>query len=280
MIRHSPLSRVLQVIMWLFLLFLYGPTLTILILSFQGPMGGLTFPLKEPSLHWFASLFEVQRVGDFGGSLKRSLILAVLVMFVNVLIAVPAGMALRKRFRGRRAIFWLTIASLIVPSILVSLGIGLLFSQTGLGSSWYTSAFGAHLTWTLPFGVLIMIGVFARLNPAYEEAAVDAGATRWQTFRHVTFPIILPNVVGVMLFGFSLSYDEMPRTVLAGGAYNTLPLEIYAMTNNVTTPVLYALGSLTTLVSFLVIALALTLMTLARRRTGGGAALGKPKQES
>lgn len=280
MIRHSPLSRVLQVLMGLFLVFLYGPTVTILILSFQGPQGGLTFPLQNPSLHWFSSLFEVQRVGDFGGSLKRSLALAVMVMIANVAIAVPAGLALRKGFRGSRLIFALTIASLIVPSILVSMGIGLLFSQTGVGNAWYSSAFGAHLTWTLPFGVLIMIGVFARLNPAYEEAAVDAGATRWQTFRHVTFPIILPNIVGVMLFGFSLSYDEMPRTVLAGGAFNTLPLEIYAMTNNVTTPVLYALGTLTTLVSFVVITIAIVLIAVTRRRTGGSAALTKTTQET
>ncbi|WP_226552616.1 ABC transporter permease [Celeribacter naphthalenivorans] len=268
MIPRSPLSLFLKVLMGLFLLFLYGPTLTIMILSFQGPQGGLTFPLKDVSLHWFSSLFQEQRVGDIGSSFRRSLTLAVLVMFVNVLIVVPAGLALRRGFRGSRVIFTLTIASLVVPSILVSMGIGLLFSQTGVEANWYTSGLGAHLTWTVPFGVLIMIGVFARLNPTYEEAARDAGASRWQSFRFVVLPIILPNIVGVLLFGFSLSYDEMPRTVLAGGAHNTLPLEIFAMTSNVTTPVLYALGTITTLVSFVVISLTLLFITLARRRTG------------
>ncbi|MCK5932969.1 MAG: ABC transporter permease [Fulvimarina manganoxydans] len=266
MIKPSPLSRVLFVLLVLFLLFLYGPTLTIAILSFQGPLGSLTFPLIEPGVHWFAQLFEVQRVGDIGGSLQRSLILAVMVMIANAAIAVPAGLAFRRNFRGGRILFALTIASLIVPSVLVSLGIGLLYSQTGLSPAWYSSAFGAQLTWTLPFGVLIMVGVFARLDKRYEEAAVDAGATRWQTFRLVIFPMILPNVVGVMLFGFTLSYDELPRTVLTGGSYNTLPLEIYAMTNNVTTPVLYALGTLTTLVSAIVITIALGLIRAARRR--------------
>lgn len=275
MIRPSPLSRVLLVVLVLFLLFLYGPTLTIGILAFQGPLGGLTFPLEGPSLHWFAQLFEVQRVGDLSGSLGRSLILAVMVMLANVAIAVPAGLALRKGFRGSRLVFALTIASLIVPSILVSLGVGLLFSQAGLQPAWYTSAFGAQLTWTLPFGVLIMVGVFARLDRSYEEAAHDAGATPFQTFRFVIFPIALPNIIGVMLFGFMLSYDELPRTVLTGGAYNTLPLEIYAMTNNVTTPVLYALGTATTLVSFLIIGTALALIRAARKRTARQAALGE-----
>ncbi len=53
-------------------------------------------------------------------------------------------------------LFYLTIASLIVPSILISLGIGLAFNVFGLEPAWYSSGFGAHLTWTLPFGLLIM----------------------------------------------------------------------------------------------------------------------------
>ena len=57
----------------LFVLFLYGPLSAILILSFQGPDGGLTFPLNGVSLHWFGNLFEQQAVGDFGGSFRRSL---------------------------------------------------------------------------------------------------------------------------------------------------------------------------------------------------------------
>ncbi|TIW16075.1 MAG: ABC transporter permease, partial [Mesorhizobium sp.] len=67
----------------LFVLFLYGPLSAILILSFQGENGGLTFPLNGVSLHWFANLFERQAVGDFGGSFKRSFILGLMVMIVT-----------------------------------------------------------------------------------------------------------------------------------------------------------------------------------------------------
>ena len=89
--------------------------------------------------------------------------------------------------------FYLVITSLIIPSILVSLGVGLIFSQLGWEVHWSTSGFGAQLTWTLPFGLLIMFAVFNRFNPAYEEAARDQGATAWQTFRHVVLPIIAPE---------------------------------------------------------------------------------------
>ncbi|CDN56384.1 Spermidine/putrescine ABC transporter, permease [Neorhizobium galegae bv. officinalis bv. officinalis str. HAMBI 1141] len=250
----------------IFVLFLYGPLSAILILSFQGPNGGLTFPLNGVSLRWFANLFETQAVGDFGGSFRRSAMLGIMVMIVTVVVSLLAGLAFRRRFIGSTALFYLAVASLVVPSIIISLGIGVVFQQLGFQPSWYTSAFGAHLTWTLPFGVLIMFAVFNRFSPAYEEAARDLGASSWQTFRHVVLPMIAPSLVGVGLFGFTLSYDEFARTLMTAGSFNTLPLEIYGMTTNVTTPVLYALGTVTTVFSFLVIAGTLGLIVHLNRR--------------
>lgn len=258
---------VLAVFFTLFVLFLYGPLSAILILSFQGPEGGLTFPLNGVSLHWFANLFERQAVGDFGGSFRRSLVLGVMVMIVTVVVSLLAGLAFRRKFRGATALFYLAVASLVVPSIIISLGIGVVFQQIGFRPAWYTSALGAHLTWTLPFGVLIMFAVFNRFSPAYEEAARDLGATSWQTFIHVVLPMIAPSLIGVGLFGFTLSYDEFARTLMTSGTFNTLPLEIYGMTTNVTTPVLYALGTVTTVFSFLVILATLgAILYVGRRR--------------
>ena len=249
-----------------FVLFLYGPLSAILILSFQGPDGGLTFPMNGVSTHWFFNLFEKQAVGDFGASFRRSLSLGLMVMVVTVVVSLLAGLAFRRRFRGSTVLFYATVASLVVPSIIVSLGIGVVFQEGGLKPAWYSSAFGAHLTWTLPFGVLIMFAVFNRFSPAYEEAARDLGATSWQTFRHVVLPMIAPSLIGVGLFGFTLSYDEFARTLMTSGTFNTLPLEIYGMTTNVTTPVLYALGTVTTVFSFLVILATLGAIVYVGRR--------------
>jgi putative spermidine/putrescine transport system permease protein len=264
--KRGPAFWFLAAFFTLFVLFLYGPTLTILVLSFQGPSGQLTFPMTGVSLHWFYNLFETQLVGDIAGALKRSLVLGVVVMIVTMVVSFSAGLAFRTRFRGSSILFYLAIASLIVPSILISLGIGLLFRVLDIDPAWYTSAFGAHLTWTLPFGLLIMLAVFNRFDRRYEEAARDLGATPWQTIRHVVIPIVLPSLIGVGLFGFTLSYDEFARSLYTAGTFNTLPLEIYGMTTNITTPVLYALGSVTTAVSFLVIATALISLTWVRRR--------------
>jgi len=275
----EPRSRsfyVLSAFFAVFILFLYGPTITIGILSFQGEGGGLTFPMRGVSLHWFRDLFEQQAVGDIWGSFRRSFILGLMVMVVTVVVSVMGGLAFRHKFPGSNVLFYLIITSLVIPSILISLGVGLLFSQSGLNVHWSTSGFGSQLTWTLPFGLLIMFAVFNRFDKSFEEAARDLGATPWQTLRHVVLPIIAPSLIGVALFGFTLSYDEFARTLLTAGSYNTLPLEIYGMTTNVTSPVLYALGTLTTIFSLLIIGAFVGIALMAnRRRARQGSDAGK-----
>ena len=250
-----------------FIVFLYGPTITIAILSFQGPSGGLTFPMNGTSLHWFRDLFEQQAVGDIWGSFRRSMLLGLTVMVVTVVVSVMGGLAFRRRFAGSSIVFYIVITSLIIPSILISLGVGIIYNLLDWDVHWATSGLGSQLTWTLPFGLLIMFAVFNRFDAAYEEAGRDLGASNWQIIRHVVLPIIFPSLIGVGLFGFTLSYDEFARTLLTAGSYNTLPLEIYGMTTSVTTPVLYALGTLTTCFSMLVILLFLLLVKLSQRRT-------------
>lgn len=273
--QRSPGFWPLAVVFGLFVLFMYGPMLTIFVLSFQGPEGGLTFPLRGVSLHWFYKLAEGLGTVDIGAAFLRSLLLGGVVMLLTVVLSVLAGLAFRKKLTGGNALFFITVASLIMPSIIVSLGIGLQFrlldsgikavlpesmlEDYGTALGLMTSALGAHLTWTLPFGLLIMFAVFNRFNPAYEEAARDLGATPWQAFRHVVLPLIGPSVVGIGMFGFTLSWDEIARTSQAIGDVNTLPLELQGLTSTVTTPSIYALGTVTTVVSFAVMGVAVGL---------------------
>ncbi|TGT71768.1 MULTISPECIES: ABC transporter permease [unclassified Mesorhizobium] len=249
----------------LFVIFLYGPMISVLMLSFQGENASLVFPLRDPSLMWFDELFNPRRTGDVVGAFDRSLPLALAVMVSTVLISVTAGFAFRRRFVGATFIFYVAIASLIVPGLVLSIGILVTFKYAGLSAAWYTSALGAHLSWALPFGLLIMFAILGRLNPSYEEAAFDLGASRWQTVKDVVVPIVFPGMIAVALFGFTLSYDEFPRSWLTAGSKNTLPLEIWTMTTNVTSPALYALGTVTTVVSLVVIALALGSIIVIQR---------------
>ena len=268
-----------------YVLFLYGPMFAIFVLSFQGPEGGLTFPMNGVSLHWFGKVFSGGGIVDIGAAFKRSLQLGMVTMGLTVVISVAAGMAFRRSFIGSSILFYTAIASLIMPSIITSLGIALEFrliddviSHYGpdLGWAWakswttgmglFTSGLGAHLTWTLPFGLLIMFAIFNRFDHRLEEAARDLGATPWQSFRHVVLPIILPSVVGIGLFGFTLSWDELARSSQAIGSVNTLPLELQGLTTTITKPDIYALGTITTAVSFIVIFSALAIIRLLQKR--------------
>ncbi len=253
----------------LFVLFLYGPMAAVYILSFQGPSGGLTFPMNGISLHWFEALFAQQRTGDFAGSFTRSILLALIVLILTVAISVGAGLAFRRRFFGSTVIFYMAVASLVMPGLFLSLGIGLIFRVVGIPTGWYSSALGAQLTWTLPFGLLIMFAVLSRFNRSYEEAAHDLWATNRQVLQFVLLPILLPGLIAVALFAFTLSYDEFPRTLLTVGPRNSLPLEIYAMTTTVTSPALYALGTVTTAISFFVIILSVGSIAMIQRRRAG-----------
>ena len=250
----------------LFVLFLYGPMTVIYVLSFQGPEGGLTFPMNGVSTQWFHELVTPERSGDIPGSFQRSLLLAVVVAALTVVFCVAAGLGFRRRFPGAAALFYLAIASLVMPGIFVGLGISIGFQLLGWQTDWRVSGLGAQLTWTLPFGLLVMFAVIGRFNRAFEEAARDLGARAWQRTREITLPILLPGIIGVALFGFTLSYDEFARTVLTAGSENTLPLEIWAMTTNVTSPSLYAVGTVTTVVSFVVIGAALGSIAIIQRR--------------
>lgn len=289
--KRSKSFYILAAVFIAYVLFLYGPMFAIFVLSFQGPEGGLTFPMNGVSLHWFYKVFEGNGVVNIGAAFKRSLALGAVVMLITVVLSVAAGMAFRNGFKGAAVLFYTAIASLIMPSIITSLGIALefrLFDEVminhanDLGLGWFaegwttamglfTSGLGAHLTWTLPFGLLIMFAIFNRFDGRLEEAARDLGATPWQTFRYVVLPIILPSVVGIGLFGFTLSWDELARSSQAIGSVNTLPLELQGLTTTVTKPDIYALGTLTSAVSFLVIFLALFIIQFlqARQRRHG-----------
>ena len=205
------------------------------------------------SLHWFRVLFDGtggQGVGDIPGAFGRSMRLAAVVALLTTLISVSAGMAFRRRFPGSTFLFYLAIASMVLPGIFVGFGIALGFRMLGLEPAWYSSAIGAQLTWSLPFGLLIMFIVMGRFNPAYEEAATDLGANSRQRFLGVILPIILPGVLGIAVAGFTSSYEEAARTSLNIGSTNTMPMEISMLLTSATSPVLFAIGTLTTLFSF------------------------------
>ncbi|MBK1658523.1 ABC transporter permease [Paracraurococcus ruber] len=244
---------VLGTVTLLFLLYQWLPIFTLGLLSFSGPTGGTTFPMNGVSLHWYRELWDASIMNDFKPPLGRSFVLALACSATTVVLSVMAAQAVRGRFRGNGLFFYLLLLGIMAPGILVGFGFALLMRLLGVDPAWDSTAFVLHVTYTLPFGFLTMLAVFNRFDSRLEEAALTLGASRWTTFRRVTLPIVLPGVIGAGLFGFSLSYDEYPRSLFTTGADLTLPLAVMAQLDRQLTPELYAIGTATTVFSFVAI---------------------------
>ena len=256
----------------LFVLFLYGPFIVMGILSFQqGPEGGPQFPSIEWSTYWYQHVFGIappSRVAPLpiGEALFRSLSLAFATMVVSTVMGVLTAQAFRSQFRGSGVVFYSVILGMIVPGVLLGLGMALLANQLGIDRNWWSTAFVLHVVYTYPFAFLVMLAIFNRFDTSVEEASLSLGVSPARTFRKVTFPIIFPGVLSAMLFAFTLSYDEFPRTLFTGGSDVTMPLAIYGTFAVEIHPNLFAFGVLTTLFSFALLAIYGILLTVSTRR--------------
>jgi putative spermidine/putrescine transport system permease protein len=260
-------KRILAVYFVLFLLFLYGPMIVMAALSFQGPQGTVTFPMKGLSLHWWQQLVDGPRADSIRETAIRSLELSAVCGLVVAALALTLSMGYRRRFRFDGALFYLIMLALMTPGILLSLGTSFFWQFLDQRTGLWSTALGTTVVWGLPFGFLIMVAVWNRYDDTVEEASRDLGAGSLRTFREVTVPLVWTGLLGCFLFGFTLAWNEYDRIALLAAGENTLPLEIFALTvGAVITPDLYALGTATTLVSLVGVGLFLVVAAIVLRR--------------
>ena len=256
----------------LFIAFLYAPFVVMAILSFQqGPEGGPQFPIIEWSTYWYQHVLGIappSRVAPLpiGEALTRSLLLAFATMVVSTVLGTLTAQAFRRHFKGSGVVFYLVVLGMMVPGVLLGLGMALVAEQLGIPRTWWGTAFVLHVVYTYPFAFLVMLAIFNRFDSSVEEAAWVLGVPPGRTFRKVTFPLIFPGVLSAMLFAFTLSYDEFPRTLFTGGSEVTMPIAIYGTFAVEIHPNLFAFGVLTTVFSFALLAVYGLLMMASVKR--------------
>lgn len=264
--RQKAAKIILGGITFLFLIFQWFPLFTMGVLSFTGPEDGTTFPMRSLSLHWYREFLRDSFVDDFKPPMYRSLVLAVICSVTTAALALAAAQAMRSRFAGSNVFFYLILLGIMAPGILVGLGMAVVARVLGIPLAWYSTTLAVHLVWTLPFGLLLLLAAFNRFDRELEEAALTLGANRWSAFWRITFPLVLPGVIGAALFGFTLSYDEFARSLFATGSEQTLPLIIFAQFDRQLQPTLYAIGTTTTVISLGMVGLFALLFRIVRRR--------------
>jgi len=219
--------------------FLYLPLMILSLYSFNDSRINAVW--TGFTLKWYASLSHNTRVLE---ALTNSLIIAGISTTISTLLGTFTALALNKyQYKHKNFINGLVYLPILIPEIVMGLSLLVLFSQMSIALGKNTLIL-AHITFCISF-VIITVG--ARLEGRrtdLEEAAGDLYATPFQTFRYITFPLILPGIIAGALIAFTLSIDDFIISFfVAGPNSTTLPLYIYAMVKRGISPEINALST-------------------------------------
>jgi len=204
--------------------------------------------------------------------LTGSVTVALLTTLLALALGAPAGIAVgRMTFRGKRAVELLLLAPFIVPGLVVTMGIQIVFIHLRLADT-VQGVVLAHAMPALPYVIVSVAGVAANLGAQTEEQARSLGATSRQAFVHVTLPLLRPGLAVGGLFAFLVSWSQYTSTlIIGGGKVQTLPLLVYTFTRSGDNPIAAALALL--FVAPAVAALAVASRTLRQRQASIGGRL-------
>jgi putative spermidine/putrescine transport system permease protein len=202
--------------------FLYIPLIVIALYAFNGDRGQ-SWPIREYSLRWFGEAFANTGVRD---ALLLSLQAATGATALALILGSLAALAVHRfRFFGREAVSFALVLPLALPGIVTGMALNATINTAGIGFSLLTIIVG-HATFCI---VVVYNNVLARLRRTsafIEEASMDLGADTWQTFRHVTLPLMRTALLAGALLAFALSFDEVIVTTFTAGTQETLPIWI------------------------------------------------------
>ena len=171
--------------------------------------------------------------GNMLEAVFNSFLMAAIVTVVVTIISIPAAKTLAlDQFRGKRLVEILIFLPIIVPPIAVVMGVHHIFIKAGIADT-FIGVVLAHLIPTTPYMVRVLKTVYAVVGDKMEEQSRALGASGWQTFRYITFPMIVPGIItgGVLVFLISLS-QYLLTFLIGGGRIVTLPLVLLPYVNS------------------------------------------------
>ncbi len=229
----------------LVVIYLVFPLLMLVPISFS-PTQFLRFPPEGFSLRWYRTFFTER---SWVEATWLSVQIGTATTILSLVLGTGAALAIvRGEFPGRRLLYGLMIAPLIVPSVILALGLFLILARAKLLEN-MAALIAAHTAIALPYVVLIVGAALRNVDQTVERAARVMGAGPLSAFRHVTMPAIAPALFAGGLFAFFASFDELVITYFISGAIETLPLRIWNDLNLRLDPTVAAVACLLILVS-------------------------------
>lgn len=263
--------KILGLNAWLVYLFLYAPIALLIFFSFNenNNVGIWT----QPSVRWYQEMFQDAAVMS---ALRNSLIVALVSTVVSTVIGTMLAISLeRYRYRGRGALDGLSYLPIIIPDVTMAVmllifffqAFGILETLTGMSlTAGLHTIILAHIAFNISFVAVVVRARIAQFDDSLEEAAADLYASRWDTFRRVTLPLILPGVAGGALLALTLSLDDVVVTQFVSGAGSTtLPVYVFGLVRRGVTPLINAVSVVMLAASMILVGVSLGLQ---RGRSG------------
>ena len=200
---------------------------------------------------WYGKLFSF-RNHDLWEALVYSVVIAVVATVISVVIGVLGGIGLKKfQFRGKKFINLMLYVPIVVPEIVLAVAMLIIFMTIGVKLGMGTIVIG-HCTFCIPYAVVTIKGRISGDNATLQEASMDLGANRIQTFWRVTIPSIMPGIMSAAFLSFTLSIDDVIMSnMLASARQSTLPVLILSVNRTGITPDINALTTLMVLIMVL-----------------------------
>lgn len=247
--------RALRLYTAAFYAFMFAPLVVVVLFSFNNVRSLQNF--GGFSLQWYEAFLDSE-------SLRGSLIASLEIALATMLIATVLGTLLafglvRARTRYSASANVLMLIPLVTPEIVAGVSALLLFTQLGMRLSLLTIII-AHITFSISYVTVVVRARLASLNPEVEQAAMDLGASRWQTFSLVVLPALWPAVLAAGLLVFALSFDDFVLSYFTTGeSPQPLPVRIWSAIRFGVTPTINAIGTLMLLISLAAVAAAMVL---------------------
>jgi len=234
------------------LIYLMLPIIIIFLFSFNETSAAV-FPMPGLTTKWYK---EIVNNKAFISALKNSIYVGVVVSSISVAIGTLASFALtRYKFRMKTFLTFSVLVPITLPPIILGIALLSFFSSLNITRSLLTVII-SHVLFCTPFAILVMNSRLEGFDVSVEEAAMDLGANRAQTFRYVTFPLIRPSIIGAMMLTFGLSFDEFLVTFFVIGKENTLPIVIWGMLRRGVSPTINAIATMVLVISMTLIVIA------------------------
>lgn len=238
-------------VVWLLILFIMFPlAVTFWVAFFSNKI--MSFPPEGYTATWFTHAWTL---AVFRNGFLLSAQVAITAAVLAIILTTPAGLAIaRYRFRGRELINTILMSPLMIPAIVSGSAIYLFYIEVQIqtdiqfASTFYGLVF-AHTLIAIPWVLRLQVASLAGMNPSIEEASLSLGASRFTTFRRITFPIIRPGITAGALFGFIASFGDLEKSLLLVGPGSiTLPISMLNYLQYRTDPTIMAVATIQILI--------------------------------